>query len=88
MKVYSTQASIELFVDNPSKHVGPFSQQNCHRFYPSLPASDPATDCHWLSEAGICAVFHNLFSLMQKLDQSDYTHLRIQLATKLIGFGD
>ena len=84
MKHYSTQASIELFVDHP-----PSINTSAHSaskiatvFIQRPPASDPATDCYWLSEAGnLKEVAHNLFSLMQKLDQSDYTHLRIQLAT-------
>ena len=84
LKHYSTQASIELFIDRPSAvNASAHSASKIATVFTQRPpASDPAPDCYWLSEFGnLEEVAHNLFSLMQKLDQSDYTHLRIQLAT-------
>lgn len=83
LKHYSTQASIELFVDHPpSLNTSAHSASKIATVFTQRPpASDPRPDCYWLSESGnLEEVAHNLFSLMQKLDQSDYTHLRIQLA--------
>ena len=83
LKHYSTKAAIELFVEQPSAVSA--ATQSASKiatvFTQRPPANHQAPDCYWLSESGdLEEVAHNLFSLMQKLDQSHYTHLNIQLA--------
>jgi len=89
LKHYSTQTSIELFVDHPPSinTSAPSSSKIATVFTQRPQASDQAPNSFWLSESGdLEEVAHNLFSLMQKLDRSDYSQLNIQLAPN-IGIG-
>jgi L-threonylcarbamoyladenylate synthase len=83
LKHYSTQAAIELFVDHsPPRNASANSASKIATVLTQRPkAIHPTPDCYWLSESGnLEEVAHNLFSLMQKIDQSHYTDLHIQLA--------